>query len=359
MLILKLEDLPDFLSGEEQHNTVHIQICYTRPASPAARERRFLSSLGSRKSPVPKRHLKEKGEEQQEEERLSPGSNVEFRIQSAEMEKTSPTSRRSPQLSHQESKYHQLVTVSSSSSSRSRMQRSPTQRSPPGIFVARSNLEVAHYKDGGSSSNDYDEESPLNKEPSHSPYELRRASLSSKMIMKHEAEDAQKKYSSSSRHLTVSPKHLASSTGNLSVKDRTSSINSLSSTWSKTSRDTSLGSTSGTLSFKERTSSQPELRVGGENPNPSDVLSLSLDYATTSKSLTKSQSFGSSTGFLSTNVSREVVTGAASKTELAVADLYILKQATDFYHRLKASWESVKIVSVQIFPVCVQRKGKM
>ena len=139
-----MHDLPDFLSGEEQQNTIHVQIQF-RKASPTRERRFFKKPLKSKPSPPPS--PQQQGKSPQE------GG-------------PPPLGRRSPTTPRSKSPLLQHRSAASASASGAVVGAdgtSPLNTSPPGkIFATRSNLEIAHLSPLGSK---YDHESPLTPVP--------------------------------------------------------------------------------------------------------------------------------------------------------------------------------------------------
>lgn len=132
-IFLQLHDLPDFLSGEERQNTVHIQIQYRR-ATPPRKESRFLRrSLPSpppsslKEGTPPTHHL---GVAERKEDRGTYG-------------RLSPTNRpNSPLLRHRSSTPSPVKTPEP-------LHTSPLNPSPPGkVFSVHSNLSITHHSPG-------------------------------------------------------------------------------------------------------------------------------------------------------------------------------------------------------------------
>lgn len=209
---VQLDDLPDFLSGEEQRNTVHIQICFKRPV--CTKDKKILSKKSFLKK-SPKERSDYHGRHPNSPLALSPGQ-------------SSPVlGGRSPQL-------HPHVGVS----------RTASHRSPPGQeFLTLSDLAITHHHHTARSPGqarkakvlEYDEESPLKE---------RSSSLQEIQVRKRKVE-----YSPSTK---LDPESPPSSEG----------------TWVKSasmrqlSRN-SLLSVTGYLSSEDRTVSQPNLCSDG------------------------------------------------------------------------------------------------
>lgn len=375
----QLTDLPDFLSGEEQQNTVHVQICYKRDL-PTNRDRKFLGSLGNKKR---KPQKDREGEFSQNQNRaLSPNGPTPLVLErgaglgpaSAEL---SPllTGRRSPRLvlpsalnlvgssssgvegRGQQQVSHKsalnLVKSSSSGIEGRRLQQQVSHKSPvgarrsPGLaFATRSNLEITRHEMDraelmGASAGYDDDESPL---------EQRCTSLQEFPL------PTSSKFggSQSSRHLTLPPLER----NQMSIMKQLKSAGSM-----KHLTVPPVASLAGQLSQKNRTTSQPEL---SKDKATSSVLKdggmndlrpyMSSSFETLSFLQPLSPHLYSSGGSLSSVGSglslnsygdgevvqpEQVTTGA----EVATVDLYILKQTTDFYHQLKVLWDNARIVS--------------
>lgn len=109
------------------------------------------------------------------------------------------------------------------------------------------------------------------------------------------------------------------------------------------------------LSQQDRTVSQPEL-YASTNMHRKQLLvtsqrsSSSEGLASSSLSLPLSPLSTSSSGGLQSGSGHHLNTGGGGEEgeEVAVIDIYVLKQVTNFYHLLKGLWNDARIVSVYV-----------
>ncbi len=315
---VKLKDLPDFLSGEEQHNTVHIHLSYQRLV-PAKEKNKFLSSLGNRKSPNLKRSSKVKNGEE-----YRPNSPSGTRKE-ADVGDEVVTQKKSPQVNPtSQPPIITLVPINTGGGGNSAPQKSPR-------YSSRSKLEISHHVPNRNYLNnddgeDEDDESPLTKShPSH------RSVLVSSPRARKRLEDLEKmqlKSASSMKSLVV-PSSLLSTRG-LSQEDRALSQPEL--------NEYSLGDSHGR-----------RLKKYASRANSSETLSSSNGSIVGGGrgNLRSSRDFGSSHS-LSKEPDEAYSPPGYCGREGASVDIYILNQVTDFYCRLKATWEDYKLVSVNL-----------
>ena len=317
--LLQLDDLPDFLSGEEQHNTVHIQIHYRR----VLLDKKTLASLISKR----KKPQRERCDVESEGD-------------------ASPVPLRAPQ-SRQDSKCAVTVTPSS-----------PIRTSPGLAFATRSKLEISH-QSPRDQEEEGEEESPLMSGRSYlqeiplpqskQRRAQRRVEYSSSTLLRDAAGRASSPQFSRSmgsiKQLTslLSPSPTitgTTSTGTGSTLNHATSQPELYQAAFPHRKGAGLSSSSSSSCRSSSSETLPQLR-------PSPVPS-SLSATRSLGSLVSTRGWGSST-----HLPRDASSGSDSEggvagreTEVAVADIYILKQVTDFYQRLKVSWENVRIVSL-------------
>ena len=297
IIATKLEDLPDFLSGEEQRNTVHIQIHYNDTRLTKERTT-FLSSLTSKSSPDLKRRSKKEDGSSRSQSSKSP-NNLVVSVMAVEDTEMAPKSKSSPRLDHERVQYLTSPTGTTDLPS----QRTP----PPGMLSStRSNLEISHHVPINvekCSKSDIDLESPI-LDTFHKSVSL----LSLGKVRRDEDNVESRTACGSSTRLLPVPA--------IALK----------------------------LENSDRTTSQPELLgniATSHSMELQDSKSLStFSEAFLSRSLGASSSYGSE-GHLNREVDK--IQGAG-ETVLMVIDLYILKQVTNFYHLLKEAWNNVKIV---------------
>lgn len=309
----QLDDLPDFLSGEEQHNTVHIQICFKRPVSTKDRKKKthFLKKS-------PKERSDQHGRRPNSPLPLSPGQSSPHlgAVQSSphlEVVKSLPVlgaGGRSPQL------HPHHVGVSRTTSQ---------HRSPPGQeYLTLSDLAVTQHHNHTARSPgqqatksrglDYDDESPLQERSSS----LQEIAIPTVKVRKRKVE-----YSPSTK--------LGSENSSDGSWGRSASMRQLTS-------DSHL-SVTGFLSSEDRTVSQPDLCSGG---SPTSARKLGqLHKAISSDSVHTGNLNGSNT-----SLHKEL---DGNSVEISIIDIYVLKQVTDFYYYLKALWNNANIVSPKGF----------
>ena len=309
----QLDDLPDFLSGDEKQNTVHIQICCKQ--SVCAKDRKRKTYFLQKKSP---KERSDYNGRRSNSPLSSPGQSSPHlgTVQSSpvlEVVKSSPIlGRRSPQL-------HPHVGTG-------------THRSPPGQeYMALSDLAITHHHNTTRSSGlpgrspglprkskvlDYDEESPLITERSSSLQEI---TIPTVKVRKRKVE-----YSPSTK--------LGSDSSSEETWVKSASMRHLAS-------DSHL-SVTGFLSSEDRTVSQPDLYSNG---SPTSTRRIGhLNRAASSESVHMASVNGSNT------LLHRELDGSNSGVEMAVIDIFILKQVTDFSYYLKATWNNAKIVSLKV-----------
>ncbi len=376
----QLHDLPDFLSGEEQQNTVHVQICYRR-ASPGKERRFFKKSSRPLPSPLGGKSLKEGNPP----------------ITGGGRSSSPPSRARSPLLRHRSASPN-LV----SRSPESAVATSPLNPSPPGkVFATRSKLEITH---NSPKAVGYDHESPLTPLISSSLQELPLIPTKSQKKKVEYSKSTKFKQmptpmpklepltsAGSMKHLAVHThiQHLSKASsqpdlyaatirgGGATLNEgrngvelgvephRSTSTDALSFRYPLPPSPSALGAGGG--STGDLSHLRP-LSVGGLGDRNSGSLgNLSRQsYSPNSGNLPQySNSLGNlnwhqtppNSGFqgphspLGSDAALDRVgteeQGNAAAAEVAIIDLYVLKQVTDFYHLLKAAWIDVEIVSEQ------------
>lgn len=338
-VILQLEDLPDFLSGEEQQNTLHIQIHYRQTASP--KEAKF--SIGSKKSPLLKSSSKERGElvspstSGGNSPNVSSGRMVPHSPRAdGRLSPTATGTRRSPRT-------HQVRPVSPVATTTYSSGPSPVQKSPRDlVHTTTSNLTITHARPNFSG---YDDESPLEARRSSSLQELPLPSSSKEKHVEY-SNSTLLRYASSMKQLVTDqpPPQMKSA---YSMRHLTVPFHS----------STPLPSH---LSYSDRAVSQPELHTGrggdaGALHRKDKVFLHSTKLGSLEMLQPSHPHIGGSLSSLDSGVSlnKEVLVGEEAGstdtgTEVAVVDIYILKQVTNFYHQLKALWDDVRIVRIII-----------
>lgn len=328
---MQLDDLPDFLSGEEQRNTIHIQIRFRREATPTSKDKQRFHFLGKKKfqkeapeadparssSPTLPRALSP----------TFPGGRGSSPTGPTAVERGRAVPRRSPRLNSQDTLFAYAVTPSSPT-------LSSQQRSPGSIFATRSNLEISHHtpvQERGRASptplgyhHEDEGESPLN--PRVSPLQeisYRSRQQPSGGDMRGSVEGMQlltvAKLSHSNR--ATSQPDLSKSTG--------------------AGHPAPLPHWKGEDSFKYGSSDA----LSSLHPSSLSVCSMPVSgHGVSSRSVGSLSTLGLA-GSQQDLAEAELEGGTSGDMREAVVDLYVLKAVTNFYHQLRVCWENAWIVS--------------
>lgn len=232
-------------------------------------------------------------------------------------------------------------------------------KSPPGmIFSTRSNLEITHYSRRGESGEQEEEESPLRE--CSSPLQEIPLSIAPQRVSvmpassQHITSYNQPLSAGSVNHLSPhggeyrlrasSMKHLSTPHGEASRLRSASSMKHLTTPHpegrklrSASSMKQLPGSSILASELQTRTASQPELHINTTSTHQRNGPSEGL----VSLSLPSSPLFTTSSEGNLSHLGGEEGGGE----EIAVLDIYILKQATNFYYLLEELWNDVRIVS--------------
>lgn len=409
-LILQLDDLPDFLSGAEQENTVHVRVHYTR-ATPIKGRKFFGNRKSVKKSPrplpgdpiLPRTSL----EKEVKNGRRSPGTHY-LEPPGITLRPSSPQAGTSPPVSPLATTAGESLPVSPVGTLRSppigplaqtEGRRSPVsprsprpgrggRKSPPGnAFSTRSNLEITHHHPvgvgGGRKGWKDDVESPFLQEiplpvsPVAGPREHRVAysqstklgSSSSKLISPHSMgrEGTQLKSASSLKHLTspspISLSQLQEKT--LSQPNLYASTSSAAQTRHQLSAaPPHRASSSGVLSScslppSPHPSSPPcTFKSAGKLASSGNLAHLGGLWNMGSGNLGLEPNLGGSGNL---GLEKLAHLGGSwnqldqaeveeeqgrASAEVVVLDIYVLKQATNLYHLLKGMWVDARTVSL-------------
>ena len=395
-----MDDLPDFLSGSEQENTFHVQINYKR----LCKEKKFLKS----KSPsILKKSAKggDDSPQQQQQPHKSPnltlstlplssfhqlsisssptgedvitrhGSSPSINSMSADCTCRSHSSlgyyspgagKKSPQLaSHDsvepaETRSRSLSPVTTEDLYSYRRSPLPKHKTPPSRLTGSTG--VGYYSCTGQTSlSSQHQQKVLTNGNSHASCGSTCAPTAAQTSQPHSSvqrratdigtrETAQNFHKSSSRTLGNSTS-LAGSRQNIDHHSPSSSpelAENQTHGTSRTPEQTKRKHNSSTLT-KHQFSSSPNFFVNASNGSLLSNNGTGGSGATSDSLMKLSDKYDSTMSLLSVasmgNGHAVSSDDECTKVELAVMDIYILKQSTDFYHQLCVAWVNVKIVS--------------